>query len=53
MLAGVGVGLFANPQAAAGMSKVERAFRVEMSPDERARHHARWADAVARTRSNR
>jgi glycerol kinase len=50
MLAGVGVGLFATPEEAAGMSKVDRAFRVEMGARERDAHRARWAEAVARTR---
>ena len=51
MLAGVGVGLFADAADSARMSRVERTFEVTMSADERARHEARWADAIARTRS--
>jgi glycerol kinase len=51
MLAGVGVGLFGSKGDAAGMSKVDRAFRVEMSPADRAAHQRRWAAAIARTRS--
>jgi glycerol kinase len=51
MLAGVGVGLFRTMAEAAGMSKVDRAFGVEMSPTERAGHRQRWAAAIARTRS--
>ena len=51
MLAGVGVGLFSSLAEAAGMSKVERSFAVEMSDTDRAAHRARWADAISRTRS--
>jgi len=51
MLAGVGAGLFATLADAAGMSKVNRSFGVEMSADDRAAHRSRWADAVARARS--
>jgi glycerol kinase len=50
MLAGVGAGLFRTLAEAAGMSRVERSFKVEMSPDDRAAHRRRWAAAVARTR---
>jgi glycerol kinase len=50
MLAGVGAGLFRALADAAGMSKVDRSFQVGMSPDERAAHRRRWADAIARTR---
>ena len=53
MLAGVGAGLFATVAEAAGMSRVERSFRVEMGPEERAAHRGRWADAIARARSTR
>jgi glycerol kinase len=51
MLAGVGAGLFATVAGAAGMSRVDRSFRVEMSSNEREAHRARWADAIARARS--
>jgi glycerol kinase len=51
MLAGVGAGLFRNVAEAAGMSKVDRLFQVEMAREERAAHLRRWALAVARTRS--
>jgi glycerol kinase len=51
MLAGVGAGLFATVADAAGMSRVDRSFRVEMGSDERAAHRARWSDAIARARS--
>ena len=51
MLAGVGAGLFRSVADAAGMSKVDRPFRVEMPADERAAHRRRWADAIARARS--
>jgi glycerol kinase len=51
MLAGVGAGLFATIEGAAGMSRVDRSFRVEMSPEDRAAHRRRWADAIERTRA--
>jgi glycerol kinase len=51
MLAGVGAGLFRTLAEAAGMSKADRSFRVEMSPEERAAHRRRWSDAVGRARS--
>jgi glycerol kinase len=51
MLAGVGVGLFGSIAEAAGMSRVERIFRVAMGADDRGAHRRRWSDAVARTRS--
>jgi glycerol kinase len=50
MLAGVGVGLFATLEEAAGMSRPDRSFQVEMSPAARTEHRRRWADAIARTR---
>lgn len=51
MLAGVGVGVFKETSEAARMSKAERVFTVEMSRAAREAHRARWADAIARTRS--
>ena len=51
MLAGVGVGLFSSIAEAAGMSRVDRAFQVAMSADDRDAHRRRWSDAIARTRS--
>jgi glycerol kinase len=51
MLAGVGVGLFRDPTEAAGMSKAERVFKVEMISHERDAHLRRWQDAIARARS--
>jgi glycerol kinase len=51
MLAGVGAGLFKTLAEAAGMSKANRSFEVEMPAEERAAHRQRWADAVARARS--
>ncbi len=51
MLAGVGVGLFESVEEAAGMSRVERRFEVEMAEDERALHKQRWAEAIRRTRT--
>ena len=53
MLAGVGAGLFGTLTEAAGMSRVDRSFRIEMSAAERGAHLGRWADAIARTRSAR
>ena len=50
MLAGVGAGLFGTLAEAAGMSRVDRTFPVEMSAEEREGHRRRWADAIARTR---
>ncbi len=52
MLAGVGAGLFPTVADAAGMSRVDRTFEIEMSADERAAHRARWADAIGRTRAH-
>ncbi|APR84026.1 Glycerol kinase [Minicystis rosea] len=51
MLAGVGAGIFRTLAEAAGMSKVDRSFQVEMPAEERSTHRARWADAIARARS--
>lgn len=53
MLAGVGAGLFKNVHEAAGMSKVERSFDVDMGAHEREAHLAQWNDAIGRTRSVR
>ena len=53
MLAGVGCGLFRDESESAGMQKIERTFRVEMSAEERAAHRTRWADAIARSRGAR
>jgi glycerol kinase len=50
MLAGVGAGLFSSLAEAAGMSRVDRSFKVEMGAEERRSHLHRWADAIARTR---
>ncbi len=51
MLAGVGAGLFRTLAEAAGMSRADRSFQVEMSAGARAEHQRRWADAIARTRA--
>jgi glycerol kinase len=51
MLAGVGAGLFKTVEEAAGMSRVERRFEVQMAEAERTGHAQRWADAIRRTRS--
>jgi glycerol kinase len=48
MLAGVGVGLFADVRSAAKMSKAEKTFTPAMAAAERDAHRARWAEAVAR-----
>jgi glycerol kinase len=53
MLAGVGAGLFGSKEESARMSRVDRTFEVAMAEAERAAHRCRWADAVARTRSQR
>ena len=50
MLAGVGAGLFSSLADAAGMSRVDRSFKVEMGAEERRSHLDRWADAIARAR---
>jgi glycerol kinase len=50
MLAGVGAGIFRSLAEAAGMSRPDRVFQVEMAADDRAAHQARWADAVGRVR---
>ena len=46
MLAGVGVGLFADIEAAAQMSKPERFFEPKMAPSEREARLGAWAHAV-------
>jgi glycerol kinase len=51
MLAGVGAGLFRDIFEAAGMSKADRLFNVEMSPETCEKHRRAWASAVARARS--
>jgi glycerol kinase len=50
MLAGVGAGLFRTLAEAAGMSRADRDFWVEMSAADRDAHRRRWADAIARAR---
>jgi glycerol kinase len=51
MLAGVGAGL-ATTEAAKKMLRVDRRFEPKMGKDERARHLAKWKDAVRRTRTS-
>jgi len=51
MLAGVGAGLFRSVAEAAGMSKADRLFQIEMSADQRNIHRQTWADAITRARS--
>lgn len=51
MLAGVGVGLFANGEDAAKMVKIERAFEVTMEATERRLRREAWQVAVRRARS--
>nr|WP_275451348.1 FGGY-family carbohydrate kinase [Sorangium cellulosum] len=53
MLAGVGAGLFRTKEDSARMSRVGQSFQVAMSEEDRASHLRRWADAVARARSQR
>nr|WP_275938785.1 FGGY-family carbohydrate kinase [Sorangium cellulosum] len=53
MLAGVGAGLFRTKEESARMSRVGQTFQVGMSDADRSAHLRRWADAVARTRSQR
>ncbi|MCC6555268.1 MAG: glycerol kinase GlpK [Polyangiaceae bacterium] len=53
MLAGVGAGLFRDKTESTRMSRVERTFQVTMSEGDRAAHRRRWADAIARARSER
>jgi glycerol kinase len=52
MLAGLGVGLFADPAAAAGMSKAASIFRPTMDAASRGKLRAAWTDAVRRARSS-
>jgi glycerol kinase len=49
----VGSGLFSSKEESARMSRVGRTFEVAMAEAERTEHRRRWADAVARTRSQR
>jgi glycerol kinase len=51
MLAGVGAGL-ATTEAAKKMLRLDRRFEPKMGKDERARHVAKWKDAVRRSRSS-
>jgi glycerol kinase len=52
MLAGLGVGLFANPAATAGMSKAATVFRPTLDAASRGKLRAAWTDAVRRARSS-
>ena len=52
MLAGLGVGLFANPAATAGMSKAATIFRPTLDASSRGKLRAAWTDAVRRARSS-
>jgi glycerol kinase len=52
MLAGVGVGLFADPADAARMSKVDRTFSPAWDRAERTQAVERWQAAVARAKSS-
>jgi glycerol kinase len=51
MLAGIGVGIFPNPEAASGMIQSERRFDVTIGDAERTAQRERWAQAVRRVRS--
>jgi glycerol kinase len=53
MLAGVGVGLFPTPAAAAGFVKLDRTFKRGMAADERTQIRASWEEAVGRARSRK
>jgi glycerol kinase len=50
MLAGIGSGVFAGLEEAAGSIAMSSRFEAAMSPADRAAHLGRWAHAVARTR---
>ncbi len=51
MLAGVGVGLFPTPTAAAGICRLDRTFTAELKTSDRTQFRARWEEAVSRARS--
>jgi glycerol kinase len=53
MLAGVGVGLFPTPSAAAGMSRLGRVFDPRLAGSEREGARRRWEEAVNRARSRK
>jgi glycerol kinase len=53
MLAGVGVGLFPTPAAAAGICKLDRTFTAGIFEAERTQIRARWEEAVGRARSRK
>jgi glycerol kinase len=50
MLAGIGAGLW-TPDATRRMLRVGKRFEPTMDPEDRARHLAKWQDAVKRTRT--
>jgi glycerol kinase len=52
MLAGLGVGLFANANATAGMSKAASIFRPTLDAISRGKLRAAWTDAVRRARTS-
>jgi glycerol kinase len=53
MLAGVGVGLFPTPAAAAGICRLEGTFLPGLAHGERTQFRARWEEAVSRARSRK
>jgi glycerol kinase len=53
MLAGVGVGLFPTPAAAAGICRLDRTFTKELEASDRTQFRARWEEAVTRARSRK
>jgi glycerol kinase len=53
MLAGVGVGLFPTPAAAAGMGKLELTFTPSLSAEERRVYRSAWEESVGRARSRK
>jgi len=50
MLAAVGLGWVKSPRDASGMFRVERAFEVEQSAEDRKKRRESWVDAVRRAR---
>jgi glycerol kinase len=51
MLAGLGVGLYSDPAAAAQMIDIEKSFMVRMGDGERVSRQRLWQDAVRRART--
>ena len=51
MLAGLGAGVFADPEQATQMVQLDRRFDVNTEEPDRSAARKRWADAVVRARS--